>query len=195
MTLAEIMYLMNEMIDEGYELEGGKIPDNLLRIFNACSKEIQKVARLHKRATTLYIPGKDEYGLPKDLYTLIPENSVWLEDKPLKELSLKVNRGTGFFRWGNQLLLNNLPDKEATLTIYYYSLIPTFTGDPLEEPCIASPFHDIYAKYAAKVHTQGLWNELEAKQDFDSEYMMRLYEFEIYSMTHDTAPLVRVREG
>ncbi len=195
MDLLDLMSSLNDLIDYEYELtESGNIPPSVLRWFNACSNDLTDAARYPGRATLSLTSDLEEVSLPTEFYKPIPEGFVHLNGEALPELDLRQNTRYGFRRWGRILYLQGLPDT-GTVSIYYYKRLPTFTGDPTEEPVIVDRFHEAYALFAAMRFMQFERDEMNSKADFHGEYEMMKRNLDIYTMSMDTAPYPAVKDA
>lgn len=196
MTLQDLMLMVGSLVDWKFELTPeGKIPQELVSFFNACSADLTSIARYAKRAVLTFDPltTPNEFMLPSDFYEL-PESGLWFNGAPLKELELTDTASMGFRRWGKTIILQGLTTS-GTIEVFYYASLPRFIGNPNEEPVIPPPFHDLYALYAGMKWRQGEPGRLEEKNDLQAEYLQRRLQFEIYAMSNDAAPYPATKEG
>jgi hypothetical protein len=164
MDVPELIRKAEEIVEENYSIP---VWENMIESVLKDLNSVSKLLKNYTAAVTL-TSGAATVAIPSDSYEVVGVSMVPTSGRKmnLRKLSPADSASVGWYRNGDDIVLQNIP-YEGSISVDYYELL-TITSDEFNLP---EKYHEVILKGVLATAMQKE-EELNRKQDFFEEYML-----------------------
>lgn len=176
-TVQELINRLEYLVDDDVS------PEIAVMLFNMAQEDLSEVAGYTKIAETDFYRGADNINLPDDLVDLeeVMVRKSGETDYTKRILDAFVHKYEDLPPGSSEIERYELLDDvlyfkprapyNGSVRIKYYALLPEIPIEMNYRPKLRTAYHRAFPLYAAAKYMQNWKDELNAKQDFYSEYL------------------------
>lgn len=144
-TLAQLVTGVKALIDDS------AMPDATIKVWlNDALRDLTPALRLEGRAVSPMLAGKDEYGIPEDLFR-IRALKISTEDAPRNPVRFTDFTTEGYKHWGKAIILQPPPAVDGEIELWYWRVPKMLTEDG-DTPEVPQPFQHLLVWYASAMY-------------------------------------------